>query len=172
MAIGGGREARINQKNAHLASMELGPEAWAVIEWSPKTGPLFPYLRTVRACDRATEFKQRWGRLGITGVWLHCCRYRWAGCAANTGYPERYATSAVGHSKAVHKAYARKVQGELPSLEIYEAVKRSGKILVLKHESEVTVTGPAEKCAWLPVVGRSDGSPRELSFTLRPWARI
>jgi hypothetical protein len=46
------------RKNAHLSGMELGPEALAVIERRPKTGPLFPYLRTVRACDRATEFKQ------------------------------------------------------------------------------------------------------------------
>jgi hypothetical protein len=60
--------------------------------------------------------------------------------AADAGYPERYATRALGHSKAVHKAYARKAQGELPSLEVYEAAKKSGQMLVLKHESEVPVT--------------------------------
>jgi hypothetical protein len=29
-------------KNSHLGGMQLGPEAWAVLERRPKTGPLFP----------------------------------------------------------------------------------------------------------------------------------
>ncbi len=41
----------------------------------PSEGPLFPYLRTVRAGDRATEFKQRCQGLNIKGVTLHS--YRW-----------------------------------------------------------------------------------------------
>jgi hypothetical protein len=39
---------------------------------------LFPYLRTVRAGDRATEFKQRCDGLNIKGVSLHSYRYAWA----------------------------------------------------------------------------------------------
>jgi len=57
----------------------------------PGSGPLFPYLRTVRAGDRATEFKQRCNGLGIKGVSLHSYRYSWAERAKTTGYPERYA---------------------------------------------------------------------------------
>jgi hypothetical protein len=38
-------------------------------------GPLFPYLQTVRAGDRATEFKQRCVGLGIKGIFLHSYRY-------------------------------------------------------------------------------------------------
>jgi len=41
----------------------------------------------------------------------------------------------------VHRAYAKKAQGQLPPLEDYEEANRkakeSGKILVLEHESEV-----------------------------------
>jgi hypothetical protein len=34
----------------------------------PQAGPLFPYLATVRASDRATEFKQRCTGLKIKGI--------------------------------------------------------------------------------------------------------
>lgn len=37
------------------------------------------------------------------------------------GYPERFAMQALGHSsKAVHRAYARKAQVTVPSLEEFE----------------------------------------------------
>ena len=49
-----------------------------VLKRRPSTGQLFPYLCTVRAGDRATEFKQRCDGLGITGVSLHSYRYAWA----------------------------------------------------------------------------------------------
>jgi integrase len=59
--------------------------------------------------------------LGITGVSLHSYRYAWAERAKKAGYPERFAQEALGHnSKAVHRAYARKAQVELPSLGEYE----------------------------------------------------
>ena len=52
---------------------------------------------------------------------LHSYRYAWAERAKAVGYPERYAMEALGHnSKAVHRAYARKAQVRLPSLESYE----------------------------------------------------
>jgi integrase len=59
--------------------------------------------------------------LGIKGVSLHSYRYAWAERAKKAGYPERFAQEALGHnSKAVHRAYARKAQVELPSLAEYE----------------------------------------------------
>jgi|GEM_PF-2461137 len=71
----------------------------------PGEGPLFPYLSTVRAGDRATEFGQRCRQLGIKGVTLHSYRYAWAERAKVCGYPERFAQEALGHnSKAVHRA--------------------------------------------------------------------
>jgi len=44
------------------------------------------YLRSVRAADRATEFRQRCDGLGISGVSLHSYRYAWAERAKQCGY--------------------------------------------------------------------------------------
>jgi integrase len=129
-------------KTGNVGGMRIGDKAWEVILRRPRTGPLFPYLITVREADRATEFKQRCQGLGIEGVTLHSYRYAWAERSANAGYPERYAQRALGqNSKMVHRAYAKKAQGELPSLEQYEEANRqakaNGKVLVLKGESQV-----------------------------------
>ena len=51
--------------------IKFGPKCAAVLKSLPTKGPLFPYLRTVRSADRATEFKQRCKGLGIQGVTLH-----------------------------------------------------------------------------------------------------
>jgi hypothetical protein len=68
---------------------------------------------------------------------LHSYRYAWAERSANAGYPDRYAQRALGqNSKIVHRAYARKAQGQLPSLEDYEDIMSAGKIMVLKSENE------------------------------------
>ena len=125
-----------------MGGMRIGDKAWEVILRRPRTGPLFPYLITVREADRATEFRQRCDGLGITGVTLHSYRYAWAERSANNGYPERYAQRVLGqNSKIVHRAYAKKAQGQLPSLEDYEEANRkakeSGKIIVIQHETDV-----------------------------------
>ena len=92
-----------------------------VLKRRPTTGPLFPYLCTVRAGDRATEFKQRCDGLGITGVSLHSYRYAWAERALKCGFPERFAQQALGHnSKAVHRAYAKHAEVTVPSLDDWE----------------------------------------------------
>jgi integrase len=102
--------------------IRFGKEVEAILSTLPKSGSLFPYLQTVRAGDRATEFKQRCVGLGIVGVSLHSYRYAWAERAQTAGYPERFAQLALGHSsKAVHCAYAKKAQVTLPPLEEYEA---------------------------------------------------
>jgi integrase len=129
-------------KTGNMGGMRIGAKAWVVILRRPRTGPLFPYLITVREADRATEFKQRCDGLGIEGVTLHSYRYAWAERSADNGYPERYAQRVMGqNSKIVHRAYAKKAQGQLPSLEEYEEANRKakedGKILVLDHEAEV-----------------------------------
>jgi integrase len=129
-------------KTGNMGGMRIGDKAWAVIMRRPKEGPLFPYLITVREADRATEFKQRCQGLGIEGITLHSYRYAWAERSADNGYPERYAQRALGqNSKIIHRAYAKKAQGQLPSLEEYEEAhrkaKEDGKILVLQHEAEV-----------------------------------
>jgi integrase len=101
--------------------IRFGKEVEEILATLPQVGPLFPYLQTVRAGDRATEFKQRCVGLGIQGVSLHSYRYAWAERAKTCGYPERFAQLALGHnSKAVHRAYAKKAQVTLPPLEEYE----------------------------------------------------
>jgi integrase len=108
-------------KTKSVAVMRFDNEVAEILRDLPGTGPLFPYLRTVRAGDRSTEFHQRCVGLGIKGISLHSYRYAWAERAKTAGYPERFAQEALGHnSKAVHRAYARKAKVELPSLAEYE----------------------------------------------------
>ncbi len=119
------RENRVisfaRKKTGSIAIMRYDDDVADILRTLPVFGPLFPYLRTVRASDRATEFKQRCKGLGIKGVTLHSYRYAWAERAKCAGYPERFAQEALGHnSKAVHRAYARNAKVELPSLGEYE----------------------------------------------------
>jgi integrase len=119
-------------KTKTIALLHFGPEVAALLQKLPQADPLFPYLRSVRAGDRATEFKQRCRGLGIEGVSLHSNRYAWAERAKVAGYPERFAQEALGHnSKAVHRAYARRAQVVVPSLEEYEHQPANGKIVRL-----------------------------------------
>ena len=118
-------EARVisfaRKKTGSIALMRLDDELTEILRSLPNSGPLFPYLRSVRAGDRSTEFHQRCVGLGIKGVSLHSYRYAWAERAKKAGYPERFAQEALGHnSKAVHRAYARKAKVELPPLGEYE----------------------------------------------------
>jgi hypothetical protein len=74
-------------------------------------------------------------------VTLHSYCYAWAERSADNGYPERYAQRVLGqNSKIVHRAYAKKAQKELPSLEEYEhavrKAKKRGKVVVMDCESE------------------------------------
>ena len=101
--------------------VHLGSDALSILKDLPAEGPLFPYLSTVRAGDRATEFASRCRQLGIKGVTLHSYRYAWAERAKVCGYPERFAQEALGHnSKTVHRAYAKRALMKLPSLQEYE----------------------------------------------------
>jgi len=61
------------------ALIRFGAEVEAILRRRPAVEALFPYLRTVRAGDRSTEFKQRCDGLGIKGISLHSYRYAWAG---------------------------------------------------------------------------------------------
>jgi integrase len=101
-------------KTGQPARICFDEEVERILRCLSSEGPLFPHLRTVRASDRATEFKQRCRGLGIEGVTLHSYRYSWAERAREAGYPERAAQEVLGHgSKAVHRAYARKANPEL-----------------------------------------------------------
>lgn len=108
-------------KTGESVMQSFGEAAAKVLFELPHEGALFPYLATVRAGDRATEFGQRCKGLGIKGISLHCYRYAWAQRARRCGYPERFAMNALGHSsKAVHQAYGKHANVVVPPLEIYE----------------------------------------------------
>lgn len=110
--------------------IHFGSATAEVLRKLPATGALFPYLASVRAGDRSTEFGQRCRSLGISGVTLHSYRYAWAERARVCGYPERFAMDALGHnSKAVHRAYAKRAEVIIPPLETYEAEYEKKKIL-------------------------------------------
>jgi integrase len=107
--------------NIKPALIRFGDEVAVILKNRPKTGPLFPYLRTVRPGDRATEFKQRCTGLKIHAVSLHSYRYAWAERALKCGFPERFAQQALGHnSKAVHYAYSKRAEVTVPSLDEWE----------------------------------------------------
>jgi integrase len=109
------------KKTKTIAILRFDDAIAEVLRSLPAEGPLFPYLRTVRAGDRATEFKQRCQGLTIKGVTLHSYRYAWAQRARKAGYPERFAMENLGHnSKAVHWAYAGLAEVEVPSLGEFE----------------------------------------------------
>lgn len=55
--------------------IKFGKKIEDILKRRPSKGPIFPYLCTVRASDRATEFKQRCMSLEITGITLHSYRY-------------------------------------------------------------------------------------------------
>lgn len=125
------------QKTGEAVHMAIGQELEKLLRSLPQSGSLFPYLAGVRECDRSTEFGQRCKGLGISGVTLHSYRYGWAERAMTAGYPERFAQEALGHnSKAVHRAYARKAQVKVPSLDDWEKDMRE-KVLPLQTQPAV-----------------------------------
>ena len=73
------------QKTGQPALVRIDAKLETLLRLLPATGPLFPYLRSVRTGDRATEFHQRCNGLGIHGVTLHSYRYAWAERARQCG---------------------------------------------------------------------------------------
>ncbi len=126
----------------------------AVLKRRPSEGQLFPYLCTVRAGDRATEFKQRCDGLEISGVSLHSYRYAWAERALKCGFPERFAQQALGHnSKAVHRAYAKHAEVTVPSLADWEKdweenPQRSAQPKLLPVDFQSSLTAISQSNSW------------------------
>jgi len=109
------------QKTGSLAQFTISRALEKVLHQLPTTGVLFPNLSQFPANDRASRFRRRARKAGVSGVTLHCYRYAWAERAKVVGMPERFAQAALGHnSKAIHRAYAKKAVIIAPSLEDYE----------------------------------------------------
>lgn len=114
--------------------VHFGASLAAVLRSLPAHGPLFPRLEQLDEKHRASLFQCICRRLNIKGISLHSYRYAWAERARACGYPERFAQEALGHnSKAVHRAYARHAQVQVPSLEDYERNAAAGKIVALPY---------------------------------------
>ena len=109
-------------KSSTPVQIHFGDNLAAILRTLPSEGPLFPMLSLWKESDRAKAFIRRCTRVGVSGVSLHSFRYAVAERMKICGYPERFAQQALGHaSKAVARAYAKKAQMKLPSLEEYEA---------------------------------------------------
>jgi integrase len=127
-------------KTGEPVIISFGEETAAILRTLPKTGQLLPALARIHEKHRAKMFVKRLATVGVTGVSLHSYRYAWAERAKENGYPERFAMQALGHSsKAVHRAYSRKAQVKLPSLEDYER-----KIVPMPGAREQETTSPAQ----------------------------
>ena len=99
----------------------FGADVATLLESLPKNGPLFPRMARIQENHRAKMFIKRLKTVGITGISLHSYRYAWAERAKTVGMPERFAQQALGHSsKAIARAYSKKAQVIVPSLEDYE----------------------------------------------------
>ena len=109
------------QKTGSLAQFTISNALERVLQQLPTTGAFFPHLSQFSANDRASRFRRRCHRAGVSGVTLHCYRYAWAERAKTVGMPERFAQAALGHnSKAIHRAYAKKAVIIAPTIEDYE----------------------------------------------------
>jgi hypothetical protein len=108
------------QKTRVPMIVRLSTETLNLLKDLPAQGVLFPYLSSVRANERATEFRSSCRQLGIDGAMFHSYRYAWAERAKVAGYLEGFAQETLGHnSKAVHRAYAKRALINIPSLEQY-----------------------------------------------------
>jgi integrase len=118
------RENRVltyfRMKTGEQAQMAIGKALAAILEQLPRTGPLFPKISATTDNARSAEFYRRCKLLAIEGVSLHSYRYAWAERARVAGMPERFAQAALGHTNAVHRAYAKKAQVVVPTLEEYQ----------------------------------------------------
>lgn len=124
--------------------LSIGARLEVLLKALPSSGPLFPKLSQSTAEWRAAEFNRRCKVLGIEGISLRSYRNAWAERAKVAGMPERFAQVALGHSsKAVHRAYAKKAQVKVPSLEEYEQGLKENKVVAVKFKSSESNTPAA-----------------------------
>ena len=149
-------------KTGRVSQICFDEEVEKILRALPSSGPLFPYLRRVRACDRATEFRQRCQGLEIQGVTLHSYRYSWAERAREAGYPERAAQEVLGHgSKAVHRAYARNANPELVTIGAWRNRQTAKNVVPVEFKKTDVDLQPAQT----ELNGASPRKPRPPAYT-------
>ena len=98
--------------------VRFGEKVTELLKDLPKEGLLFPRIAVMHEKHRAKEFKRRCVSVGVSGVTLHSYRYAWAERAKRAVMSERHAMEMLGHnSTAIHRAYAKKAEMKVPSLE-------------------------------------------------------
>jgi integrase len=108
-------------KTGSVSLIHFGEAVAEILQSRPQAGFLFPMIALWKQADRGKAFIRRRRLVKVSGVSLHSYRYAWAERARSCGYPERFAQEALGHqSKAIHRAYAKKAQVVIPTLEDYE----------------------------------------------------
>jgi len=65
-------------KTGSRAQFTISKALEKVLQQLPTTGALFPKLSTFLTSDRASRFRRRCQRAGVSGVTLHSYRYAWA----------------------------------------------------------------------------------------------
>src|SRR5437667_6372447 len=106
------------------ARLTIGRKLRTLLQSLPRSGYLFPNIKTTSAKHRSAEFRRRCRVAGITGVSLHSYRHAWAQRAKACGYPQRFAQEALGHNScAGHEAYERGHLVVLPALDEYEQLQ-------------------------------------------------
>ena len=111
------------QENPNLKPpmIKFGKKVEEVLKRRPSKGPLFPYLSTIRASDRATEFKQRCTGLGIKGISLTPTATAGPNAHARPIIPcvaprRRWARD----WRLVHRAYAKNAAVTTPTLDEWQ----------------------------------------------------
>lgn len=132
------RRMKTQQRGYEFAKIRLGKRLLAMISELPQQDYLLPNLASMSMENRSRMFRRRCESLGFKNLSLHCYRYAWAERARKANMPIRAAMETLGHkSRAVHQAYAKKVEVDLFPLEYYEEKQAQNIILFAQHPNEV-----------------------------------
>lgn len=158
-------------KTGTPASLAIGPRLEGILRALPARGPRFPTLGATTVNARSAEFWRRCKLLGLRGVSLHSYRYAWAERAKTAGYPERFAQEALGHnSKAVHRAYARNAQVNVPSLEDYQNQLPEKKVIPFPIQAaRAPALAPQDDLPTAETPSKTPASTRLAPASAQPW---
>lgn len=135
------RRMKTQQRGYEFAKIRLGTRLMALLESLPKVGFLLPDVAKMSLENRSRMFRRRCQSLGLKNLSLHCYRYAWAERARKANMPLRAAMETLGHqSRAVHQAYAKKVEVDLLPLEYYEQKQAENIIEFQRQDKKLQVT--------------------------------
>lgn len=127
------------RKTGTPVRIRFGDEVAGILRELSDSGLLLPSIAVMKHSDRGIAFTRRCKLVGVSGVSLHCYRYAWAERAREAGYPERAAQEALGQSKAVHQAYAKNAQPNVPDLDTFSKTRE--KVVAVEFSPPVKPEG-------------------------------